>query len=423
MLYATLPEKLGLLSLILEASEKIRNEQDHFEITEIKLLASPYLLPRYGYGDEEETVPSDFLAIFNSLVNPNYWDKKFEAFPKEDSVCIDRDIVLSTIKVNPSKEIVNMLNAYSFLESELEYILRDFKERSTACDFIIRSLESFSHYIVICNLGLPISKLDRSRSVECNAPRTTLYNFLEASQDVPQFIKLLQAQWENIQKSRYYLQEGNQTIETFIINTSMLGEVAESLRGKFRYAGQQLFEQYGAWFPDRFHYCDTCKKAIISPREKSCDGIETRHPLRKMKESCGIFLHKNLSQALPYISEYLVVHSLRRLFSKERFFGFLAHSVYFDDEEIDIIALILLKHDVKIFPIEVQLSSNIDIKKTEEKFQKLEDLLKNIEYPDGYAKIYNLFITFEEPKEKRGRNFSIHYFSELNKIVENLVYS
>jgi len=87
---------------------------------------------------------------------------------------------------------------------------------------MIRAIESFSHYVVIRNLGLPISKLDESRSVKCNALRTTLYNFLDATQDVPRFITLLQTQWRNIQKNHYCLLEDNKVIETFVIDANML---------------------------------------------------------------------------------------------------------------------------------------------------------------------------------------------------------
>jgi hypothetical protein len=126
-----------------------------------------------------------------------------------------------------------------------------------------------------------------------------------------------------------------------------------------------------------------------------------------MKEFCGIFLHENLFEALPYISEYLVVHTLRRLFFEDKLFGFLAHSVFFDSEEIDVIALILFRNYAKVFPIEVQISSLSDdeIKKTEDKFQKLGDLLENVEYPEGRIEVHNLFITFEEPKEDHDKNF------------------
>jgi hypothetical protein len=424
MFYAAFSEKLGFLSLLLKVSEKIRIGQDHFEMGEIESLASPYFFLRpYSYS-EKETIPLEFLTIFNSLVNPKYWDKIFEVSPEEKSARVD-DIQLFTVEVNPSKEMVNILNAHSFLESRLEYILKDSMVQNTACDFIIRAIESFSHYAVIHNLGLPISKLDESRSVKCNAQRITLYNFLEATRDLPRFIMLLQTQCKNIQGSHYYLQNDDQAVETLIIDANMLGKMAESLRDKFSYTGQQLFEQYGAWFPDRFYYCDTCKKAIISPRERSCNGIKVHHPLRKMKESCGIFLHENLSEALPYISEYLVVHTIRSLLFKDKLFGFLAHSVFFDDEEIDIIALILLKNYAKVFPIEVQISplSGDEIKKTGDKFQKLGDLLKDVKYPEGRIEVHNLFITLEEPKEEHGKNFSIYHFSRLNEIIENFIYS
>jgi hypothetical protein len=424
MFYATLPEKLGLLSLLLEASEKIK-EQSRFEMENIEeLVFSSYSFLRpYGYG-EKEMIPPDFLMIFNSLVNPEYWNKAFKAAPEEEFKCID-DIQLFTLGVSPSKEIVNILNAHSFLEDGLEYILRDFMAQDTLCNFMIRAIESFSHYVVIRNLGLPISKLDESRSVKCNALRNTLYNFLDATRDVPQFIALLQTRWKDIQKNHYHLLEENKTIETFMIDTIMLGEIAKSLKDKFSYAGRQLFEQHGAWFPDRLYYCDLCKKAIVGSGRKLCCGIKTHHPQREMKESCGIFLHENLSEALPYISEYLVIHTLRRLLFEDKLFGFLAHSVFFDEEEIDIIALILLKNYAKVFPIEIQISSlsGDEIEKTEDKFQKLGDLLKDVKYPEGRIEVHNLFITFEEPKEEHGKNFSIHHFSKLNETVRNLIYS
>jgi len=101
---------------------------------------------------------------------------------------------------------------------------------------------------------------------------------------------------------------------------------------------------------------------------------------------------------------------------------FFSHSVLFEDEEIDIIALTFLKNYVKIFPIEVQISSKIETNKLEEKFCKLEKLIKGSDYQQK-IKIYNLLITFDKPEEQKGKNYSIHRFSELKEIVENLIFS
>jgi Na+-transporting NADH:ubiquinone oxidoreductase subunit NqrA len=80
------------------------------------------------------------------------------------------------------------------------------------------------------------------------------------------------------------------------------------------------------------------------------------------------------------------------LLFEDKLFGFLAHSVFFDEEEIDIIALILLKNYAKVFPIEIQVSSlsGDEIEKTEDKSQKLGDLLENVEYPEGRIEVHNL---------------------------------
>jgi hypothetical protein len=51
-----------------------------------------------------------------------------------------------------------------------------------------------------------------------------------------------------------------------------------------------------------------------------------------------------------------------------------------------------LKNYAKVFPIEIQVSSlsGDEIEKTEDKFQKLEDLLKDVKYPEGRIEVHNL---------------------------------
>lgn len=259
-----------------------------------------------------------------------------------------------------------------------------------------------------------------------------LYDLLEASRDIPQFVTKLQILWEKDKlKNEYYFLKDNKTIKTFVVHVDALAEeeLARTLISKFRYRDPQPFEEIGIWFPEKIYYCSICRKAIPSFEKRymdNCKGIEVDRPHlpQKMNELCGILLHENLSHVFPYISEYLVVHALRRLLFTDKLFGFLAHSVLFEDEEIDIIVLIIFKNHVKIFPIEVQISSGVDMKNTEEKFQKLEALIKEIKYPKEYkVQIHNLFITFEEYRKGGGKNFSIHHFSELDELIRNLIYS
>lgn len=431
MFYATLSEKLAFVSILLKASEKIRLEQDRFDIVDMEELVFPYTFLMSSDFVENKSDPLNFLLVFNTLVDPAYLDKKFERTSIESSLRVD-NIEVSKIEMNLSKEIVNTLNSNFMLGNMLEHITSDFKIRNAICDSVIRSIEAFSHYVVIRNLGLPISKLDRSRCVECEAPRIMLYNLLESSKDIPQFIALLQTEGEKkiLQKNEYHFLKDNEVIRTFLIYANALPgeELARALISKFKYSDPRLFEEIGVWFPERIYNCSRCKKAIPSFEKRhidNCKGGEVgpHHLPTKMDELSGIVIHKNLSQAFPYISEYLVVHSLRRLLFTDKLFGFLAHSVLFDDEEIDIIALVLFKNYVKIFPIEVQISTSIDMKKTYEKFQKLEEkFLKNIKYPEGHIKIHNIFITFEVPKEKCGKNFLIRHFSELDESIRNLIY-
>jgi hypothetical protein len=298
-------------------------------------------------------------------------------------------------------------------------------------DIIIRVIELFSHYIVVSNLGLPLSKIEKSRPLECDTPRNMLYNFLGTSEDIPQFIVLLQRKWQNSElRKTYHLilnEETKEETEAFVIKAKTLGKISKNLMNKFQYTDTNSFKEYGAWFPLKLYYCDKCNKLHASSENhisKYCCGLKDLHHSRKqMKEFSGIILHKNFSQVFPYISEHLAIHTLRRLLYKDKLSGFFAHSVLFEDEEIDIIALILLKNYIKIFPIEIQLSSKIETSKVEEKFCKLEKFIKESNYQQKYIKIYNLLITFDKPEEREGKNYTIHPFTELNKMVENYVFS
>ncbi|MEM0171871.1 MAG: hypothetical protein QXU11_11860 [Thermoproteota archaeon] len=425
MFYATLPEKLGFISLLLRVQEKVESKESNFDMKEIEELISPYILLRPYGRVRKEPEPSEFLGVFSTLVDPTYLaqlDKKFEGKPTENSYSID-DIEISKIRVDPSEKIVNILSAHSLLKDALGYIMSNFGTRSTLCDSVIRAIEAFSHCVVVYNLGLPIPKLDKSRSIECDTSRTMLYNLLEASLDIPQFVKLLQNKRDNLQKN-YHLKDG-ENMRISIVPADALagnGELAKTLMDKF--GDHRSFEETGIWFPKRVYCCNKCKKVIPSsekPGKIICK--EPSHPPQKMKEQCGIIIHENLFPTLPYISEYLVVHALRRLLFVDRLSGFLAHSVFLDGEEIDIITLILFKNYVKIFPIEVQISSSIDVKGVEEKFQKLKNLIGDAEYQEYKFQIHNLFITFEECGEKGGENFSICHFSGLNELMRSLIYS
>ena len=385
---------------------------------------SPYaLLAPYGHLMEGE-LPRGFLSVFDVLVRPTYLNKKFEEEQKDFPLTID-DLQVSEIKVSVSKEIVNVLNAHSILKRALEHMTDNFKTEDRICDSLIRSIETFSHYVVMYNLGLPLSNLDKSRSVECEVPRVMLYKMLESCRDVPQFIALLQTQWKDMRKSNHYhLSKDNKVMEVFIVPAKMVAEekLARSLINKFR--EPRSFEENGVYFPERIYYCSNCRKVRFEKHDTDeCMGFTKRHLTEKMKELSGIVLHNDLSDAFPYISEYLVAHTLRRLLSTDNLFGFLAHSVLFDveGEEIDIIALVSFKNYVKIFPIEVQISSNINMKRTYEKFQKLENFLRDKGILRENVKIHYLSVTFEEPKERRGENFSICHFSELEGLVRNLI--
>lgn len=112
MFFVTLPEKLGIIPLLLKISEKIRSGQDHFDTVDMEELVSPYafLMP-YGHVGKEP-VPSSFLSVFDALVDPAYFGKKFEGEPREIPYSIG-SIELSKIGINPSKK----LSIYSMLIS------------------------------------------------------------------------------------------------------------------------------------------------------------------------------------------------------------------------------------------------------------------------------------------------------------------
>jgi len=328
MFYATTPEKLALLSILLKSFEKISSGQDGFDESDIDELSDPYLFLQPQNYSKKEKVPSNFLQLFKSFLYEDYWKKKFESNAKEDSLLIN-DVELCRIKIEIVKEITQILNAHYFIEDALEIVLDNFKKESDMCDLLIRVVESFSHYIVVSNLGLPLSKIEKSRSLECESPRPALYNLLEESKDIPEFIVLLQRRCQNDElgnPSYLTLNEGTgEEAETFVIKAGTLGEISKNLINRFKYNDVNFFKKYGVWFPPQLYHCSKCNKlqfSLDSHNKKYCIGRKDRHIENKMEQFTGIILNKNLSQVFPYFSEYLAIHVLRQLFYENKLFGF-----------------------------------------------------------------------------------------------------
>jgi len=79
MFYATSLEKLGLFSILLKSCEKISLGQDSFDNSDIEELSDPYLFLQPQNYSKKENLPADFLSQFNSLLQKDYWEKKFES--------------------------------------------------------------------------------------------------------------------------------------------------------------------------------------------------------------------------------------------------------------------------------------------------------------------------------------------------------
>ena len=433
MFYATIPEKLGFFSILNKIFEKVSYGQESFERKDLEDIVFPYVFLRSQTEPQEDEAPRDLLSIFKSLIDSDILKVEARLEPEELDCKIngkffdkiDELEILKKIKI--SAEFNNhKLKAYLLIEKMLE-IVKDFKfeARNSIQNFVIRAMEAFSHYVVFRNLGLPLSKLKESGVVEYATPRTMLYKFLEASRQYPQFIALLQKN-EEIQKKKYKLLKDAEVFEVFVFPADALGELAVTIKEDFR--DERAFEEIGVWFPERVYYCEIeeCKKLVAGSKKSRpdpCYGIDAFHHEKKdMREGVVILFHSNFSSAIKHISEYFVVHVLRRLISQDNLFGFLAHQVFFEDKEIDIAAIVLFKNSAKIFPIEVQLSSDIEIEKTREKFQKFGELLKNLE-SEYSIEIRNLFVTFEEPKKERCDNFLIVHISKLEELIKELIYS
>jgi hypothetical protein len=142
MFYATPLEKLGLFSILLKSCEKISLGQDSFDNSDIEELSDPYLFLQPQNYSKKENLPADFFSQFNSLLQKDYWEKKFESSQRDDILLVN-DVGLCRVKIESDEEITKVLNAHYFIKDALEIVINNFKKQSEMSDLIIRVIELF----------------------------------------------------------------------------------------------------------------------------------------------------------------------------------------------------------------------------------------------------------------------------------------